>query len=188
MRKLKLQIQISVDGFVAGPNGEMDWMIWNWDDALEAFVNELTAPVDCILLGRKMTEGFISHWENVASNPDDPEYLFGKKFIDTPKVVFSKTLKTSEWKNTIVATGTIADEVNRLKQQIGGDIIVYGGASFVSDLIEHDLIDEYDLFVNPAAIGKGLSIFTGREEPMRLSLSTARQFDCGIVVHQYKKI
>jgi len=186
MRRLKLQVQISVDGFVAGPNGEMDWMAWNWDEALKGFVSDLTSSVDCILLGRKMTDGFINHWEKVASNPDDPEYLFGKKFTDTPKVVFTKTLERSVWNNTVLAKGNIVDEVNTLKERPGSDIIVYGGAGFVSSLVSHNLIDEYNLFINPAVIGRGLSIFAGVEHAMKLRLATARQFDCGIVVHTYR--
>ena len=71
MRKLKLQVQMSVDGYIAGPNGEMDWMVWNWDDTLKKYVDDLTDSIDCILLGRKMAPGFIAHWAKVAA---DPEY------------------------------------------------------------------------------------------------------------------
>ena len=70
MRKLKLQVQMSVDGFIAGPNGEMDWMIMDWDDKIRNYVFELTEPVDTILLGRKMTDGFVSYWSDVLTKPD----------------------------------------------------------------------------------------------------------------------
>jgi dihydrofolate reductase len=187
MRKVKLQAQISIDGYVAGPNGEMDWMAWNWDDKLAAYVDELTAPVGTILLGRKMTDGFVSHWENVATKPDDPAFAFAKKMVDTPKVVFSRTLEESPWKNTVLAKGSLPDEIADLKKQDGGtDIIVYGGAGFVSSLIKEGLIDEYHLFVNPAAIGKGLSIFTGLTEQRKFVLKKALPFDCGIVVLHYE--
>src|SRR5688572_25344732 len=99
MRKLKLQVQISVDGFIAGPNGEMDWMEWNWDDALKQYIAELTEPVDCILLGRKLAEGFIPYWALVAENTSDPEHEAGIKFTETKKIVFTKTLEKSSWKN-----------------------------------------------------------------------------------------
>lgn len=114
-RKLKLQLQMPVDGYIAKPNGEMDWMVWNWDDKLKKYVNELTETVDTILLGRKMTEGFISHWSDVITKPTDPYYAFGKKMIDTPKVVFTKPLKKSEWVNTYIGTGDLTDEINELK-------------------------------------------------------------------------
>ena len=91
-RRLKLQVQMSVDGYIAGPNGEMDWMVWDRDDKIKKYVDELTKPVDTILLGRKMTDGFISHWTDASSKPDDEAYAFAKKMVDTPKIVFSKTV------------------------------------------------------------------------------------------------
>lgn len=183
MRKLKLQMQVSVDGFVAGPNGELDWMLWNWDDKLSAYVIDLTDSSDTILLGRKMTDGFVTHWTSVLDTPDSPEYSFAKKMVDTPKVVFTKTLQVSTWANTELAKGDLPAEIARLKNLPGKDIIVYGGAGFVSSLIENRLIDELHLFVNPTAIGNGLSVFTERT-PLKLRTSTA--FECGIVVNQYE--
>src|SRR5580765_1602779 len=131
MRKLKLQVQMSIDGYVGGPNGELDWMTWTWDDKLKDYVNELTDSVDTILLGRKMTEGFISHWTNIMKNqPDDPSYPFAKKMVDKPKVVFTKILHESSWENTTLAKGDLTEEIHALKHKNGKDIIVYGGATF----------------------------------------------------------
>jgi dihydrofolate reductase len=76
LRKSELQLQISVDGFIAGPNSEMEWLVWDWDDKPKEYVNELTESIDTILLGRKMTEGFISHWSDMMSKPDHPDYAF----------------------------------------------------------------------------------------------------------------
>lgn len=186
MKKLKLQVQMSVDGYVAGPNGEMDWMVWDWDDELNRYVNELTEPVDTILLGRKMADGFISHWTNVVNNPDDPSHASGKKMVDTPKVVFTKTLKKSAWENTDIATGDLTDEITKLKSQDGNDIIVYGGAEFVSGLVKGGLIDEYHLFVNPAILGEGMTIFKDVIHNQNLTLVNAIPFDCGIVLLHYE--
>jgi dihydrofolate reductase len=186
MRKLKLQVQISVDGFVAGPNGEMDWMTWNMDEKLMQYINDLTDSTDTILLGRKMAGGFIDYWANAAYNPADPKLAFGKKMIERHKVIFTSTLEKSEWDNTVLAKGDLASEVNKLKQQDGKDIVVYGGAGFVSSLIKAGLIDEFHLFVNPAAIGKGMSIFGALETTQKLSLVKATPFECGIVVLCYK--
>jgi dihydrofolate reductase len=186
LRKLKLQVQMSVDGYIAGPNGEMDWMVWNWDDKLKEYVNELTESVDCILLGRKMAEGFISHWSDVMTKPDNPDYAFAKKMIEIPKVVFTKTLNKSDWVNTDIATGDLTDEINKLKSQNGKDIIVYGGASFDSSLIKAGLIDEFHLFVNPAAIGNGMTIFKDLNEMQKFTLVKSIAFDCGIVVLHYE--
>ncbi|MCB0163615.1 MAG: dihydrofolate reductase [Anaerolineae bacterium] len=186
MRKLKLQVQMTVDGYIAGPNGEMDWLVWNWDDELKNYVIDLTAPIDCIVLGRKLAEGFIPHWASVAANPDSPEFAAGQKFTDTPKVVFTKTLDTSAWANTVLAQGDLVDEITKLKNQDGQDIIAYGGATFVADLIKHGLIDEYHLFINPAAIGHGMAIFKELDRKQNLSLVNATSFDCGIVVLHYE--
>jgi dihydrofolate reductase len=186
LRKLKLQVQMSVDGYIAGPNGEMDWLVWNWDDKLKEYVNELTESVDSILLGRKMTEGFISYWSDVMTKPDNPEYAFAKKMIEIPKVVFTKTLNKSKWVNTDIATGDLTDEINKLKRQNGKDIIVYGGASFDSSLIKAGLIDEFHLFVNPAAIGNGMTIFKDLNEMQKFTLVKSIAFDCGIVLLHYE--
>jgi dihydrofolate reductase len=185
MRKLKLQMQMTIDGFVAGPNGELDWMEWNWSDDIKQYVTELTNSLDTILLGRKMTDGFISHWTNVTQNPDNPEYAAAKIFVDTPKVVFTRTLNESKWANSTLAKGNLTEEVNKLKAQNGKDIIVYGGAGFVSSLIKNNLIDEYYLFTNPTAIGKGLEIFKGIEDKMSLNLVQSHAFECSIVLNKY---
>lgn len=175
---------MSLDGFIAGPNGAMDWMTWNWDDALKNFVTELTDSVGTIVLGRNLAEGFIPHWAGVAADAENPMQEAGKKFSETPKVVFSRTLTESKWENVAVA-GDLASEITRLKGDAGGDVIAYGGGAFVASLIQANLIDEYFLFVNPAAIGSGMPIFNTLNGTMRLSLKTATAFDCGIVVLHY---
>ncbi len=185
MRKLKLQVQVSVDGYIGGSGGELDWLTCPWDKPLEDYVTGLTASMDTILLGRKMAGGFIDHWTNVANNPQDPSHTFGKIMIDTPKVVFSKTLTRSDWANTVIANGDLSEEVNKLKNQSGKDIIVYGGASFDTALISAGLIDELHLFINHTAIGKGLPIFSGKTS---LQLVKATPFECGIVVLVYKPV
>jgi dihydrofolate reductase len=186
MRKLKLQMQLTVDGFVAGTHGEMDWIIWNWDDELKEYVERLTESVDCIVLGRKLAEGFIPHWASVAANPENPEYAAGEKFTNLPKVLFTKTLARSEWSNTVLAKGDLVKEINELKKQAGQDIIVYGGAGFVSALIKHELIDEFHLFINPTAIGNGMTIFAELVGKQSLTLTKSVSFRCGVVVLNYK--
>lgn len=187
MKRLKLQVQMSIDGFVSGPNGELEWMTWNWDDKLKNFVTGLNEPVDTILLGKNMTDGFIEHWKKVKENKDNPEHWAGVKFTDTPKVVFTKTLSESKWENTTLAKGELKDEVNRLKSQPGSSLMVYGGAGFVSSLIKEDLIDDFYLFINPTALGNGKRIFDDITGNMQLKLVDSLKFDCGIVVNHYEK-
>jgi dihydrofolate reductase len=185
MRKLKLEMQATLDGFVAGPNGEMDFMVWNWDDALKSHVQAITDSVDTVLLGRKTAEGFIPYWAGVAADPTHEEVEAGKFFRDVRKIVFSRTLEESKWERTTIAKGTVTDEIERLKSEEGSDIIAYGGAELVSSLIEADVIDEYNFFVNPSSIGTGLPIFRkgGR---LDLKLREAIAFDCGIVALRYE--
>ena len=184
-------MQMTVDGFVAGSNGELDWMTWNWSEDIKKYVTALIDPVDCILMGRKMTEGFITYWSSVVKDPANPEYEFGRKMYNTPKVVFTKTLNESDppvtgWQNTVLAKGDLSEEVQKLKDQKGGDIIVYGGSNFVSNLILNNLIDEYYLFINPVVLGKGMSIFNSMEQRKELELKDTRTFDCGITVLHYQ--
>ena len=188
MRKLKLQMSITLDGFVAGPKGELDWMNSDMameDDKLLRYMNFLIDSSDSILMGRKMTDGFVNYWTNVVKNPKSPEHPFAKKMVDTPKVVFTKTLDESRWPNTVLAKGDIVEEVNKLKKRPGKDLLVYGGAGFVSSLIKHDLIDEYHLFVNPVAISKGMTIFSNLGRYFKLKQTDVTLFECGITVHNY---
>jgi dihydrofolate reductase len=182
MRKLKLQMQMSIDGFVSGPNGELDWMT-PFDPEIEAFiVDRLTDTSDTILLGRKMTEGFIRHWEHQAATGSGKEHDFGVRMVNMQKVMFSRTLNHAAGKNLRVESRPLIDAVQDLKRQGGKDIIVYGGATFVSALITDALIDELNLFVNPVAIGAGIRIFCDRAA---LKLSASRAYPCGIVVNTY---
>jgi dihydrofolate reductase len=184
MRKLKLQMQMSLDGYVARPNGELDWMQMNMDDELVEFMNSLIDSSDTILLGRKMTDEFVSYWENAVNNK--PEAKFAKKMVDTPKVVFTKTLDKVAGKNISLAKGNLAEEIANLKKQNGKDIIVYGGAGFVSSLIKEGLIDEYHLWVNPTAIGNGMTIFKSLGRTQKFSVIESKLYSCGITVLSYK--
>jgi dihydrofolate reductase len=177
MRKFKLQVQTTVDGYMAGPNGEMDWMTWSWTDDMHAYVDALTKTVDCIVLGRKLAEGFIPAW---ADGPEGESQETIDWMNNTPKVVISNSLTESPWENAVVAGGDLAENVNKLKAQAGGDIITYGGSTLVQDLIAKGLLDELYLFVNPAAIGAGLPVFPNLGANQRLRLVSAQPFACGI--------
>jgi dihydrofolate reductase len=182
MRKLKLQVQVTVDGYIAGLNGEMDWMVFDWDNELKRYVTEITDSVDCIILGRKLAQEFIPYW---ASNPNEEG---AEKMNNCKKVVFTKTLDKSEWNHTILAKGDLIGEIVKLKNQAGKDIISYGGAGFVSSLIKHGLIDEYHLLINPTAIGNGMTIFKELEDRLNLTLVKSKSFECGIVALHYEPI
>ena len=186
MRKIKLQMQLSVDGFVCGANGEMDWMVWDWDDVLKKYAGDLTNSADTFLMGRATGEGMAMYWPTVATNPESKEEdkWMADKLNSLPKVVFSKTVTSINWTNVRVAND-IVEEVRELKKEPGKDILLYGGASLVSSFIRENLVDEYHFFVNPAVIGKGKTIFNNQKEKMDLKLIKATQSSTGIIILHY---
>src|SRR5580765_3058612 len=132
MRKLKLQVQISVDGYVGGTNGELDWNV-KADEKLWLFMNEEADSSDTLLLGRKMAQGFVGHFEEFK--PDNPKFSFAQKMVNFRRIIFTKTLDKPFGKNTSLAKGNLPGEIAKLKSENGKDILVYGGAGFVSSLI-----------------------------------------------------
>jgi len=199
MGKLILEIQTSLDGFIASTDGNTNWMLWNWgpewnwDNELRQYHNALTLSVDCILISKQMAEeGFIAHWQSVAMNPDSSQYTFARHITDTRKVVFSKTLSKvtpipGGWDNADIVDGDFINSINKLKQRYRKDILVYGGATFVSSLIKANLIDEFHLLVNPVVIGSGMPIFKTIDHTQNFTLLNSESYSCGIVLIQYTK-
>lgn len=184
MRKLKLQMQMTINGFVAGRNGKKDWMTWNPDDELMAFMSSLIETSDTLLLGRKTAENILHYWEDTAvKNPSHP---FAKKIAAIQKVVFTKTLDTSTWNNTVLEKGNLMEEIVNLKKQKGEDILVFGGVGFVSSLIKEGLIDEYHFIVNPTAINKGVTVFNSLQKAQKLTPIQAKLYAGGKIVLSYK--
>jgi len=184
MRKLKIQVQMSIDGYIANPGGKLDWMTWNWDSELRKYVFNLTRPVDCIVLGKNLANEFINTWQERLKDPATSD-AFARKMVETQKIVFSQTIDRASWKNTRLAKGDLADEIIRLKKTKGRDIIAYGGVSFLTSLIKTGLIDEYNLFINPIILGSGLSIFHNPEKNLKLDLVYSTSFECGITALCY---
>ena len=185
MRKTKLQLQTTVDGYMAGPNGEMDWMTMPWTDDLNSYVDAIWQPVDTIVLGRKLAEGFIPAWE---SGPEGEDQASIDKMNQTPKVVFSHSLTESPWKNATIVAGDLTEIVNELKARPGGDVMVAGGGTLVRGLVAEGLIDELHLFVNPAAIGAGMPVFPSLGANQQLRLVGSRSFECGITALQLEPV
>lgn len=189
MRKIKLQMQMTLDGFVGGKNGELDWMIWDWDEVLKQYTTELTNSADTFLLGRATAEGMAVYWPTVASNPQSSEEdkWMAERLNNLPKVVFSKTVTRINWSNARVAND-IVQEIKELKREPGKDIIIYGGAGIVSSFVRENLIDEYHLFVNPVAIGSGKTIFGEVNANFGLKLVRSVASTTGIVVNHYEPL
>jgi dihydrofolate reductase len=183
-------MQMTIDGFVAGPDGEQDWVFASGKqdpEALQQIVDfsvGLAAGCDTILLGRKLSHGgFIDYWKNVGDNqPENPWNPFGKLMVSHRKIAFSHTETAIAGHNVEVENGDLATAVQELKNQPGKDLLVYGGVGFVSSLVSLNLIDEYYLIVNPIAIGSGLSIFKERKV---LELESSTAFKHGKIVNKY---
>jgi len=184
MRKLKLQMQMTINGYVGGPNGENDWMTWNPDAEFTTFLSSLLDTSDTLLLGRKTAENIINYWEETADK--NPGHPFAKKIAALSKVVFTKTLGKSSWNNTTFAKGNLAEEIAALKEQPGKDIIVFGGADFVSSLIKEGLIDEYHLIINPTAMGKGMTIFNSLDSIQKFTPVQSKLYPGGKTVLSFK--
>ncbi|GGH15888.1 pyrimidine reductase [Mucilaginibacter phyllosphaerae] len=177
---------MTIDGFVAGPKGELDWQFLPGaapDPNSFKTVIDIAESSDIILLGRKMTREFIDYWENVADNqPDSPMHSFAQTMVNMRKIVFSRTEKNIIGRNLETEHSDLATAVKQLKQKEGKDILVYGGADFVRSLVDLDLIDEYYIIRNPVAIGKGLSIFKERKI---LNLESTISFKSGKTISKY---
>ena len=187
MRKLKLQMQVSLDGFNStGPNDEQQWVTWDLD-GIKQYVVDLLDTSDTILIGRKLATDYIPFWQETFKKPDDPMYDFASRIVNARKLVFTKTLDKSIWDKTELAKGDLTYEINKLKNQDGKDIMVYGGSSFVSALVKAGLIDEFHFFINPIAIGNGTSAFDQLENWQPLKLVKSITCDSGIVILNYEK-
>ncbi|RWD67847.1 dihydrofolate reductase family protein [Mesorhizobium sp.] len=191
MKKLILQMQMSVDGFV-GSDEDRRWQLWEWgddsawDEELKQDFNAVFTTLGTILLSRKMVEeGYLTHWGNAAKKyPKDRFYAFAQRIVEAEKVVASDKLAASRWERTRVVSSDLPREVDALKQGDGGDIAVFGGAGFASALIAAGLVDEFQLFINPAVLGSGRRIFD-KSGFARLTLLGSKPYACGMVVSRY---
>lgn len=157
MRRLILKTEVSLDGFMEGPGGAMDWFSTGSGSGWKELFS-LLEGVDTVLLGRVMYPGYASYWREVLAHPKKypREHLRYARWADrTPHIVFSKTMKAPDWPCARVERGGAGRAVKALKRGRGGDMIVYGGAKFASALTELGLIDEYNLAVNPVLLGRG---------------------------------
>lgn len=187
MKKVKLQVQLTVDGFNSDPAGNTNWRFATTrsNDLTEYLIN-LVDSCDLMLLGRKMADPFIKNWTAVVNNPKNPDYSFTKKLLDMHKVVFSKTITEPQWENTVIANGDLKKEVEKLKTGTRKDIFAFGETSLATSLLKEGLVDELYLIINPVVLGKGGSIFKEIPETRHLTLMEAISFDCGIVSLAYK--
>ena len=177
MRKVILHMMVSLDGFIEGPNKELDWHAW--DDEMEKYADDLLSTVGAILLGRVAYQLFADYWPSAKDS-------ITPKMNNLPKIVFSKTLEKVEWKNSRLVKYNIAEEIQKLKQQPGKDLVLFGGAGIASTFIKLGLIDEYRIIVNPVVLGRGNPLFNGLKDKLNLKLLKTKTYSSGNVILCYQ--
>ena len=183
MRKVIYSPMVSLDGFVEGPNRELDWGIV--DEELHTYINDQQREIDTYLFGRRMYEVMV-YWDTAEADPSNPEYAleFARIWKNTHKIVFSKTLAQVQC-NATLSKGNIVEEIARLKTEPGKDMSV-GGASIASTLMGLGLIDEYWLYVQPVILGSGRPMFPALSSKINLRLLETRTFNSGVVLLRYQ--
>jgi dihydrofolate reductase len=187
MRKIVLFMHTSTDGFAAGPNGEMDWI--HVDDEIFEYAGNETDKADAALYGKTTYQMMEGYWPTAADQPNASKHdvQHSNWYNSVPKIVLSRSLKSDPSKNLIVISDNLAGEINKLKQQPGKNIIIFGSATAVRSLLKENLVDEFWLFVNPVVMGAGLSFFDGVKNRLVLKLISSRAFASGVVCLHYEK-
>lgn len=184
MRKIVMMMSVSLDGFIEGPNREIDWH--RISDQLHTHFNDELRPMGAFLYGRTMYELMATYWPTADADPDSPPPIadYARIWRDMPKIVYSRTLSQVDWNSTIVRE-VVADEVNELKAQPGGDLAV-GGPDLAASFERLGLVDEYRIYVHPVVIGAGKPLFAPGTKA-DFALAETRTFDNGVVFLRYQR-
>lgn len=185
MRKLVLFMHISLDGFAADANNGLGWI--SYDGELQAYADGIVATVGSPVYGRVTYELMAGYWPEVLKDPNESER--NKKhaqWVDqATKIVFSRTMKKADWNNTIVINDHITEEINKLKQEPGKDLVIFGSPGLAHSLMELDLIDEFQLTLNPVLLGAGKQVFENIKNRTDLNLLKATPLKSGVVGLHY---
>jgi dihydrofolate reductase len=184
MRKVIFFMLTSLDGFFEGPNGEIDWH--HVDEEFNEFAIEQINSGDTLLFGRVTYEGMASYWPTPAATANDP--IVAHMMNSMPKIVFSKTLSSAEWQNSRLVKENFAEEISKLKQQPGKDLIIFGSSNLAVSFIQHGLIDEFRIMVNPIVLGDGKPLFKGIQNKLELRLLKTKTFKSGNVLLYYAPV
>jgi dihydrofolate reductase len=182
MRQLLVSQMVTLDGFFAGPKGEIDWHIV--DDDFNTFAIDQLDSVDTLVFGRVTYDLMASYWPSPDGAKDDPEVA--GRMNRLAKLVFSRSLSTAAWNNTRLVKTSPVDEIRRLKQLPGKDMVIFGSGSLVSQLTQHGLIDEYRVIVAPVILGRGRTMFEGIENRVPLKLVRTTPMKSGDVLLYYR--
>jgi dihydrofolate reductase len=177
-------MSVTLDGFVAGPNGEIDWS--GPDEELHQFHNDQVRELGAHLLGRRLYETML-YWETVDPSFGEVEREFAEIWQALPKVVFSRTLERVEGSNTRLASGSVAEELEQVRASVSGDVAV-GGAELAAACIAEDLVDDFRLFVKPVVLGEGRPFFPPLDRRLALELVETRTFAAPAVYLRYRRV
>ena len=189
MRKIISLIHLSLDGFAAGLNDELDWI--SYDNELEQDAHSMHGTTDAVIWGRRTYQGMASYWLTVPENPaSTTSELEHARFLENAtKIVVSRTLERIDWgitQNTVLIKDNIAEEIDQIKQQPGKDIWFLGSTMLAQTFMQLDLIDEYRLNINPLALGQGKPLFAGVTRRFPLKLLESKTFRNGVVGLRYE--
>lgn len=179
---------VTLDGFIAGPNGEMDWVGQFYDEAMGTYEGNLVNAADTLLLGRVTYESFAGSWPHVSDNPDvsEGEKAYARRLNAMRKVVVSRTLDRAEWNNSTLLREVTPEAIEQLKREAGGDMVIYGSASLVHALTNLGAIDEYQLLVHPVILGGGKPLFGDIKDQVTLKLVNTKTHPSGVVLLTYQ--
>jgi dihydrofolate reductase len=182
MRKLFAFNMVTLDGFFAGPGGDISWH--NVDDEFNEFAIKQTGVADLLMFGRVTYQMMASYWPTETAIKNDS--VVAGQMNRSPKIVFSRTLAKAEWNNTRVIKDHIAEEITKLKQQPGKDMALFGSANLMTTLMQLDLIDEHRIMLNPVVLGKGIPLFQEIKDSLKFKLVNSRTFRSGNVLLYYQ--
>ncbi len=177
----------SLDGFVAGPAGEMNWIKFN--DELFDFVGTMTDEADTALYGRVTYEMMQQYWPNAGKQPNASKHDIEHSnwYNKVSKVVLSSTMSEKNLVNTTIIKDRLSENINKIKNQQGKNIIIFGSPGASNSLLGQNLVDEFWLFVNPILLGKGIPLFNNVNEITKLKLIESKTFSCGVIALHFEK-
>lgn len=179
MRKVIVSNLASLDGFFETLDKKLDWFVT--DEEFFAYAREMLRAADTLLFGRTTYELMANYW------PTSPADEIADKMNNLPKIVFSKTLQTAEWKNSRLVKGNAAEEISKLKQLPGKDMVILGSSILASSLLQQGLVDEYRVILQPVLLGSGSSLFKDITERIQVKLISAKAFGSGVVLLSYQR-
>ena len=189
MRKLVLTEWVSLDGYTAGPDNDMSFVGESFDEEMGRYEDDIVNTGDTLVLGRVTYESFAGSWPHVPDKPDvsEGEKAYARKLNSMRKIVFSRTLGSAEWNNSVLLREIDPDAIKHWKQEDGKDMLIYGSASLVQQLTNLGLIDEYQLLVHPVVLGGGKPLLKNITDKQRLKLVSAKPFRSGVVLLTYQR-